>query len=87
MLAKPGVDDVMDLPGRQECVMAVTRFSVDIKTDQTLEKLRRHYQVSTKAEVLRKAIALLSVASRVEQADGTVIIRQQNGQDLKVVVR
>ncbi|MEY4756477.1 MAG: hypothetical protein RJA34_1375 [Pseudomonadota bacterium] len=67
--------------------MAVTRFSVDIKTDQTLEKLRRHYQVSTKAEVLRKAIALLSVASRVEQADGTVIIRQQNGQDLKVVVR
>lgn len=67
--------------------MAATSFNIDQKTDQTLESLRRHYQVSSKAEVLRKAIALLNVASRNEQADGTVIFRQQDGRDLRVVVR
>jgi hypothetical protein len=67
--------------------MAVTRFTVDSKTDQTLESLKRHYQVGSKAEVLRKAIALLNVASRSEQADGSLIIRQKNGQDLRVLVR
>lgn len=67
--------------------MAATSFNIDQKTDQTLESLRRHYQVSSKAEVLRKAIALLNVASRNEQADGTVILRQQDGQYLRVVVR
>lgn len=67
--------------------MAATSFNIDQKTDQTLESLRRHYRVSSKAEVLRKAIALLNVASRNEHADGTVILRQQNGQYLRVVVR
>jgi predicted transcriptional regulator len=66
--------------------MTVTSFSVDSKTDQTLEELMRHYRASSKAAVLRKAIALLNVASRSEQADGTLIIRQPNGGDLKVIV-
>lgn len=67
--------------------MAATSFNIDQKTDQTLENLRRHYQVSSKAEVLRKAIALLNVARRNEHADGTIVIRQQSGEDLKVLVR
>jgi hypothetical protein len=67
--------------------MTFTSFSVDSKTDQTLEELRRHYRSSSKAAVLRKAIALLNVASRSEQADGTLIIRQPDGGDLKVIVR
>jgi hypothetical protein len=71
----------------QELAMAATSFNIDQKTDQTLENLRRHYQVSSKAEVLRKAIALLNVARRNEHADGTIVIRQQSGEDLKVLVR
>lgn len=67
--------------------MAATSFNIDQKTDQTLENLRRHYQVSSKAEVLRKAIALLNIAKRNEHADGTIVMRQQNGEDLKVLVR
>jgi len=67
--------------------MAVTSFNVDPKTDQTLEDLKRHYHASSKAEILRKAIALLNVASRSEQEDGSIIIRQKGGQDVKVVVR
>lgn len=67
--------------------MAATSFNIDQKTDQTLENLRRHYQVSSKAEVLRKAIALLNIARRNEHTDGTIVMRQQNGEDLKVLVR
>jgi hypothetical protein len=56
--------------------MAVTTFNVDSKFDQTLEALKTHYRVSSKAEILRKAIALLNVATRSEQEDGSIIIRQ-----------
>jgi len=66
--------------------MVATSFNIDQKTDQTLESLRRHYQVSSKADVLRKAIALLNVVSRNEYADGTIILRQRDGQSLRVVV-
>ena len=66
--------------------MAVTTFNVDPKLDQTLETLKTHYHASSKAEILRKAVALLNVASRSEQKDGSIIIRQ-NGQDVKVVLR
>lgn len=67
--------------------MAITSFSVDAKTEQTLENVMCHSQADSTAEVLRKAIALLNVASRSEQVYGILIIRHQNGQDLKVLVR
>ncbi len=67
--------------------MAATSFKIDQKTDQTLESLRRHYQVGSKAEVLRKAIALLNVVRRNERTDGTIVIRQQSGEDLKILIR
>lgn len=66
--------------------MFVASFDIDEKTDKTLESLRRHYGAPSKAAVLRKAIALLSVAKRYEQLDGSLIIRQV-GQDLKVFMR
>jgi hypothetical protein len=66
--------------------MAVTSFNVDAKVDAMLENLKIHYGASSKAEVLRKAIALLNVASQSEQPDGSLIIR--NGkEDVKVIVR
>ncbi len=67
--------------------MAATSFNIDQKTDQTLENLRRHYQARSKADVLRKAIALLNIVRRNEHTDGTIVILQQNGDELKVVVR
>jgi hypothetical protein len=65
----------------------VTIFSIDTMTDETLDNLKNHYNATSKTEVLRKAIALLNVASRYEQSDGSIIIREKNGQDLKVFVR
>ncbi|MDE2401012.1 MAG: hypothetical protein KGL90_05065 [Burkholderiales bacterium] len=66
--------------------MTTTSFTIDPKTDQTLERLKQHYGVATKAEVLRKAIALLNVAARHEQPDGSLIICQ-GSHDLKIVMR
>ena len=66
--------------------MAVTSFNIDEKMDKTLEDLKRHYGASSKAEVLRKAIALLNIAKNAEQPDGSVVIRKKD-EDLKVIVR
>lgn len=66
--------------------MAVTSFNIDSKLEQTLETLKAHYHASSKAEILRKAVALLNVASRSEQEDGSIIIRQ-NDQDVKIILR
>jgi hypothetical protein len=66
--------------------MAMTSFNVDDKMDRTLEELKKHYGASSKAEVLRKAVALLNVAKEAEQADGSIVIRKDH-EDLKVLVK
>ena len=66
--------------------MAVTSFNVDDKLNETLEKLKEHYHAGSKAEVLRKAIALLNIASRNEDADGSLVIRRGD-QEIKVVMK
>ncbi|MFM2086524.1 hypothetical protein [Janthinobacterium sp.] len=66
--------------------MATTSFNIDSKLDSTLENLKVHYGAASKAEVLRKAIALLNVVSRNENEDGSVTIRH-NEQDVKVILR
>lgn len=66
--------------------MKLTSFNVDEKMDATLEDLKQHYHASSKAEVIRKAIALLKVAKENEQDDGSLIIRRNN-EELKVLVK
>lgn len=67
--------------------MAVTSFNVDQKLDQTLEELKKHYGATSKAEVLRKAVAFLKVARENEQADGSIVIKTAQNRDMKVLVR
>lgn len=67
--------------------MTVTTFKIDKKTEGTLEKLRCHYELDTKTDVLRKAIALLHEASLNEQDDGSLIVRKTDGSYLKILVR
>lgn len=66
--------------------MATTSFSINTKLDETLEELKGHYGASSKAEVLRKAIALLNVVSRTEDTDGSATIRHGD-KDIKVILR
>ena len=67
--------------------MAVTSFNVDQRLDETLEELKRHYSASSKAEVLRKAVAMLKVVSDNEQPDGSVVLRNAQNKELRVLVR
>ena len=66
--------------------MPLTSFNIDDRTDRTLEDLKSHFGASSKAEVVRKAIALLNVVKDAEQPDGSVIIRKDGG-DVRVIVK
>lgn len=66
--------------------MGVTTFNIDEKMDKTLEELKEHYGASSKAEVLRKAVAFLNVAKNAEQPDGSVVIKKDD-EDVRVLVR
>lgn len=67
--------------------MPVTSFNIDPKMDKTLEELKQHLGASSKAEVIRKAVALLNVAKDAEQADGSVVIKNRRGVEMRVIVK
>lgn len=67
--------------------MPVTSFNIDAKTDKTLENLKIHLGATSKAEVIRKAVALLNVAKDAEQSDGSVVIKNGLGAELRVIVK
>ena len=66
--------------------MAVTTFNIDEKMGQSLEDLKVHFGASSKSEVLRKAVALLKVASEYEAADGSITIRKDDV-DQKIIIK
>lgn len=66
--------------------MPVTTFNIDEKMGQSLEKLKEHLGASSKAEVLRKAVALLVIATESEAADGSITIRKDNV-DQKIIIK
>jgi hypothetical protein len=66
--------------------MGVTTFNIDEKMGQTLEELKDHFGASSKAEVLRKAVALLKIATESEAADGSIIIRKDDV-DQKIIIK
>ena len=66
--------------------MAVTTFNIDDKMGQSLDELKEHFGASSKAEVLRKAVALLKIATESEAADGSIIIRK-DGVDQKIIIK
>jgi len=67
--------------------MPLTSFNLDEKTDRTLEELKAHFGASSKAEIVRKAVAFLKVAKDSEQADGSVIIRRSSREEVRVIVK
>lgn len=72
---------------QKRCNMAMTSFNVDPKMDSALEALKTHYGASSKAEIIRKAVALLKVVQENEQNDGSIVIRTPQNKEMKVLVR
>ena len=66
--------------------MPLTTINFDARTDQTIEELKAHFGASSKAEVVRKAIAFLNVVKDAEESDGSVIIKKQ-GSEVRLIVK
>jgi hypothetical protein len=66
--------------------MAMTTFNVDERMEQSLEELKKHLGASSKAEVIRKAIALLKVVTESENPDGSITI-QKDGKEQKLIIK
>ena len=66
--------------------MAATSFKFNKKTSEVLENLREHYGASSKAEVLRKAIALLDIAAEAEDKKEQLVVESKDGQIRRQIV-
>lgn len=66
--------------------MAATTFKFDAKTNKILEELREHYGASSKAEVLRKAIALLDIAAEAEDHDQQIVVESKDGANKRQIL-
>jgi hypothetical protein len=64
--------------------------NITLHIDETMEKeiegLKKHYNASSKAEVFRKSLALLKVASQVEETNGELIARKGD-KETKIIIR
>lgn len=58
--------------------MTRVNFEVSQELDETLERLVQETSSASKSEVLRRAIALMSVASQAKQKGEKVIIADSN---------
>jgi hypothetical protein len=64
----------------------VTGFIVDAKTKNTIEGLRESLNAPSSAEVIRRALMLLVLASRTEKDAGKVILQEKSGNQRQVVM-
>ena len=66
--------------------MAAT-YRFDEKTDSKIEQIRLNRDVSSKTEVIRRAIALLSVIDRLADAENSSItLLGRDGKEREIIV-
>lgn len=66
--------------------MSNLTLNFDEKAERNLEALKKHYGATSKAEVIRKALVLLKIASEIEETEGELIARK-GGKEAKIIVR
>lgn len=62
-----------------------TTFKFDEKLTATLDDLKEGTNASSKAEVVRRAIALMKVVQDAQRRGAEVVIRDESGKD-KVII-
>ncbi len=65
--------------------MSATIFIPDGRFERTLDSLKRHYGATSKAAIIRKAVALLSIISENEDDNGAIILKR-DGYDVKIII-
>lgn len=66
--------------------MAKTTFNFHPDTSATLKELQQHFKTASKAEVLRKAIALLEMAQEARERGGEMAVVDKDGNVHKVLM-
>lgn len=66
--------------------MSNITLHIDEKMDKEIEKLKKHYNATSRAEIFRKSLALLKVASQIEETDGELIARKGD-KESRIIVR
>jgi hypothetical protein len=66
--------------------MANLTLELDNKAERSIEKLKEFYGVMSKADVIRKALALLQIAAEVDETKGELIARKGN-RETRIIVR
>jgi hypothetical protein len=64
----------------------VTTFSIDPKTEETLTQIRQSLGATSNAEVLRRAINLLGVATKVVNDNGKIILQDDQGRSKEILL-
>ncbi len=66
--------------------MTELNLQLDQRASDSLIELMSHYRVSSKAEIISKAIAVLKIASHVDKTQGELFARKGN-HETKIIVR
>jgi hypothetical protein len=56
--------------------MLVLSLELDSVAKQSIDDLMNHYKVSSRAAVIKKALAILKVAAHVEKTDGHLVAKK-----------
>ena len=54
-----------------------TSYDLDERTSSLITQLQKHFGVTSNAEVIRRAIALADIASKLADADGKITISSE----------
>lgn len=66
--------------------MATTTLQMNQRTEDAVEKIKSITGATTKAEVIRKAIALLEAAAKASSENGEIVIRTADGTEQKIIM-
>lgn len=61
-------------------------LNLDEKAEKNINRLKKRYGVSSKAEVIRKALTLLSIVARNEDEKGELLMRKGD-KDTKIIFK
>jgi hypothetical protein len=61
-------------------------LQLDKRASESLKELMTHYRVSSKAEIISKAIAVLKIASHIDKTEGELLARKGT-RETKIIVR
>lgn len=66
--------------------MSTTTFKFDQRMEEAIAELQKQFGATSKAEIIRKAVALLKVVGDAEKSGGEFIIRQDD-KEKQVILR